>query len=237
VDTLEAYLNKGGSLIVMQEPRPLTKFGTAPDPLADLTAKWGISFEDDIVVDTNATNPLFAIADPQNYSQHPITYKLIGFNLAFYTARSLKISETPPQDVNNLTILVHTYPNSVWGETNMTSDGDVSFDAGKDIQAPLTLAASVEKPAIKARLVVIGDSDFATNAYEGRFSELLINAIDWATQQENQISLTPKNQVSRSFIPPDSVTMVGSILLSVCVIPLLVVLAGVWAWYSRRRRG
>lgn len=236
VNVLEAYLDKGGAVIVMEDPRQLTKFGDAPDPLADLTAKWGITLENDLVIDSNAANPLFAIADTQSYSQHPITFKLIGYNLAFYTARSLKLSEPQPDGINNLTPLVQTYATNVWGETDTQGD-TVSFDPGKDIAAPLTLAAAAEKTATKGRLVVFGDSDFITNAYQENFGDIFINAIDWSTQQENLISLTPKNSVSRSFSIPDTTALVGSILLSVCLIPLLIVLGGVGAWFSRRRRG
>jgi len=236
VNLLEAYLDKGGSLIIMEDPRALTKFGNAPDPLADLTAKWGITLEDDLVIDPSAPNPLFAVADTQSYSQHPITYKLIGYNLAFYTARSLKLSQPQPDGINNLTPLVQTYSTGVWGETDTQSD-TVSYDPDKDIQAPLTLVASAEKTATKGRLVVFGDSDFMTNAYQKDFGDIFINAVDWSTQQENLISLTPKNSVSRSFSIPNTAALVGSILLSVCLIPLLIMLGGAWAWFSRRRRG
>jgi len=80
VAALQAYLDKGGALIVMEEPRQLTQFGDAPDPLADALAKWGITLEDDIIIDTNAPNPLLAYADPQNYGAHPISEKLRNLN-------------------------------------------------------------------------------------------------------------------------------------------------------------
>jgi ABC-type uncharacterized transport system involved in gliding motility auxiliary subunit len=234
---IETYLNKGGSLIVMEEPRSLTKFGSAPDPLADLTAKWGIAFEDDLVVDSNMNNPLFTVVDTQFYGQNvnPITDKLYNYTLAFYTARSLKMPETAPKDIS-LALIAKTYPTGVWGETDPTNK-TVSYDPAKDIHPPLTLAATAENTVTKGRLVVFGDSDFATNAYQQSDGDILLNAVDWSTQQEDLINLTPKNSIERVFIPPNSIATIGTILLSICVIPLLVVLAGVWAWYSRRKRG
>jgi ABC-type uncharacterized transport system involved in gliding motility auxiliary subunit len=235
---LETYVNKGGALIIMEDPRAVTKFGSAPDPLADVLAKWGVTLEDDLVVDSNMNNPLFAVVDTQSYTQypHPITAKLTGYNLAFYTTRSIKLADKVPEGVV-ITPIAQTYPTSVWGETD-TSSKSVSYDPAKDIHAPLILAAVAENRTTKGRLVVFGDSDFATDAYQQNFfGDILINAIDWSTQQENLISLTPKNNTTRTFRPPNMITTVGTVLLSICIIPLLVVLAGVWAWYSRRRRG
>jgi len=61
--------------------------------------------------------------------------------------------------------------------------------------------------------------------------------VDWAAGQENIINLTPKNNPTRTYNPPETLGMIGIILLSICLIPLLVIGAGVGAWYSRRRRG
>jgi ABC-type uncharacterized transport system involved in gliding motility auxiliary subunit len=239
VTLLNTYLNKGGALVAMEDPRQLTKFGSAPDPLADMIAKWGITLQDDLIIDTSQTNAFLAVADTQSYGQHPITQKLIGYNVAFFTARSLKLDATAPQGIT-LTPLALTYSTGAWGETDSKSieNKSPSFDPASDIAAPLTLAAAAENTTTKGRLVVFGDSDFATDVlYQQGFGDILINAIDWSTQQENLISLTPKNNVVRTFQTPDTFTTIGSILVSVCIVPLLVIFAGVAAWYSRRRRG
>ena len=240
VNTIDAYLTKGGSLIVMEDPRQLTKFGDAPDPLASMLAtKWGITFDDDIVLDTNQSNGYLVAANSQNYGSHPITDKLRGYTIGYYTARSMKIAETPPQGVT-LTSLTESLPTGVWGETDAQSiqDNKVTFDQKLDLSAPLVLAASAENITTKGRVVVFGDSDFASDQFQQQdFGAIFINAVDWSAQQESLINLTPKNNVQRTFVPPDNFTKIGSILTALCIIPLLVVFAGVWAWYSRRRRG
>jgi ABC-type uncharacterized transport system involved in gliding motility auxiliary subunit len=237
VKSLEAYLDKGGALIVMQDPLALTKFGDAPDTLTDLLGKWGIAFENDVIVDPSANPPLLVYADPLNYGQHPITSKMRGVNSRFLTAQSLKVG-TAPEGIT-LTPLAQTYPNA-WGETDLASiqNNQVSFDAAKDIPGPLVLGVAGENMTSKGRLIVFGDSEFAADAlYQRGNGDILINAVDWATQQEKLISLTPKNKTSRSFMPPGTLGLIGSILTSLCLIPLLIIAGGTASWFSRRRRG
>ena len=65
VNLLKDYLAKGGSLIVMEDPTALTEFGDESDPLGDmLTKDWGITFDDDIVIDLNSPQPTTAAARP-----------------------------------------------------------------------------------------------------------------------------------------------------------------------------
>jgi len=107
----------------------------------------------------------------------------------------------------------------------------------EDNLGPLTLAMVGEDAAKNARLVVVGDSDFATNAEFFNYGngDLLINAIDWASRQEALISLTPKQSTPR-FVAPPTTQAVGLIfLLTVIVIPGAVIASGIYVWLSRRR--
>ena len=237
VKSLETYLGSGGALIVMEDPVALTKFGDAPDTLTDLLGKWGITLENDVLVDPNANPPLLVYADPLNYGQHPITTKMRGINSRFFTAQSLKLGTAP--EGTTLTPLAQTYKDA-WGETDFASiqNNQISFDSAKDNPGPLVLGAAGENMTTKGRLVVFGDSEFAADAlYQRGNGDILINAVDWATQQEKLISLTAKNNTQRTFNPPGTSGLIGSILISICLIPLLVIAGGIWAWLSRRRRG
>jgi ABC-type uncharacterized transport system involved in gliding motility auxiliary subunit len=63
VELLKDYLANGGSLIVMEDPSILTEFGDESDLLADMLAKdWGITFNNDIVIDLNSPQPTTAAA-------------------------------------------------------------------------------------------------------------------------------------------------------------------------------
>ncbi len=237
VQALETYLGNGGSLIVMYEPHPLTRFGDLPDPLTGLLAKWGITFNNDFVIDPNVNPASFAISDAAAYARHPITEKMMGLNSIYPTARSITLgSETGDA---RLTTLVVTGSNA-WGETDFSSidQNQVNYVAGQDNAGPLTLAVAAENSTTRGRLVAFGDSEFAADALYARGNgDILINAIDWAAEQEDLINLTPKSPMPRTFTAPGTLGLIGIILTSLCFIPLVVIGGGVWAWVSRRRRG
>jgi len=237
VQALETYLNNGGSLVVMYEPLPLTRFGDAPDPLTGLLANWGITLNNDFIIDPNINPASFAVSDATAYAQHPITEKLMGLNSVYPTARSLTLNF----EVGNtrLTPLVVTGFNA-WGETDFSSidQNQVQFAEGEDNPGPLTLVAAAENAATGGRLVVFGDSEFAADTLYSRGNgDILINTIDWAAEQEDIINLTPKPTMPRNFSAPGTLGFIGIILTSLCFIPLLVIGGGAWAWVSRRRRG
>jgi ABC-type uncharacterized transport system involved in gliding motility auxiliary subunit len=238
VDLLKAYLDAGGSLVVEMEPLPLTDFGDSPDPLSQyLETDWGVTLEDNVVVDTATNQPLIAVAS--EYAAHPITDKLRGVVAVFPTARSLTLTQV--NDNLDPIELIRTGENS-WGEKDLVkldSEGLTEFDEGTDLIGPVALAAAVENYANNARLVVFGDSEFAQDGMYDTYGNgsLLINTIDWAAQQENLIALTPKNRIERVYNLPSQAQNLAIMLGSVCLIPLLVIVAGTAAWVRRKRRG
>jgi len=79
----------------------------------------------------------------------------------------------------------------------------VSFDPAKDIQAPMTLAVAAENSTTKGAWLFLATRILrATRPTSAGLGDILINSIDWAAEQENLISLTPKNSVTRTFQPP-----------------------------------
>jgi ABC-type uncharacterized transport system involved in gliding motility auxiliary subunit len=145
---------------------------------------------------------------------------------------------TDPQGIT-LTALAQTYKET-WGETDFGSieGNQVSFDPTRDHPGPLVVAASAENNSTKGRLVVFGDYEFAADGlYKLGNGEIFLNALDWATGQENLISLTPKNNTSRTFNPPGNFGLIGIILVSICLVPLAILAGGISTWLSRRKRG
>ena len=234
---LEGYVKKGGALVVMNEPTPLTKFGNSPDPLAAyLASTWGIAFDNDIVIDTNTSQPLYAVA--ATYGNHPITEKLQGLVSFYPTARSLTIT---PNMANPPVALVATI-NTAWGETNfssMQSNGQVAFDPAVDLPGPLTLAVAASDATTGSHLVVFGDSDFATNVFFNQYAngDVFINAIDWAAGQEQLINLTTPKAITRSLTLPSSFWLLIMAVSFLCILPGLVIAGGVISWLVRRSRG
>ncbi len=239
VALLKAYMDKGGSLIVLEDPTPFTKFGTNPDPLADyLKTAWGITLENDVVIDLTSQQPLNAISASYS-STAPITQNTTAITI-MPQARSLTISKTPPANITD-TPLITTAQNS-WGETDLASlqsNQQISFDQGKDIAGPLTIAASGQDTTTSAHLVVFGNSIFATDKGFDAYAngDIFINSVDWVAQQTNLINITPHTPITRTFNAPAQIPFIIILLASVIVIPGLVVAAGFSSWLARRRQG
>ena len=203
---------------------PPEKGGTAqPASLIALAKAWGIQVGDDIVVDASGMGQLIGadasvpIGMP---TPHPITadFRVIT---AFPLARSV----TPVEggaDGKFAQPIVQTSEQS-WAESDVkelysTGRPKKELDKG-DKNGPVTVAAAVSAPVAAApaaptdpaappaedapkpesRLVVVGDSDFASNRWVtiGGNSDLFLNMASWLAQQEDLISIRPKDPEDR----------------------------------------
>lgn len=237
VKLLKEYVDAGGSLVVMQNPVLFTDFGSAPDPLAEyLEEDWGIRLNDNVIIDLNSQQPLYAVS--AQYSQHPITQNLSqNYIVIMPQARSLSITQA--MDGITQTELILTSPNS-WGETNFTTaeGAQVSPDP-EDLMGPLAMAVAGENTITKGRVVVFGNSIFASDQGFDAYGNgnMFINSVDWAAEQEDLLNITPNTPTQRTFTPPTQSQWLIILLGSVILLPGLVVLAGVSTWLARRRQG
>jgi ABC-type uncharacterized transport system involved in gliding motility auxiliary subunit len=221
----------------MEDPIILTEFGDSADPLAKyLTSDWGITLNNDVVIDlVNTQNPLQAVSS--QVGQHPITQNLSqNYIVILPQARSLILSA----EVENVTQtpLILTTEQS-WGETELTSDTQPEFDPEKDIAGPLNLAIVGENSVTGGRVVVFGNSLFATNDGFDAFGNgnMFINSVDWAAEQEDLLNITPREQTMRTMKQISNISFIIMILVAVLVLPGMVVFAGVSSWLTRRKRG
>ncbi len=237
VDLLKKYVDAGGSLVVMEDPTMLTEFGNSPDLLAKyLTSDWGITLDNDVVIDlVNTQNPLQAVSS--QIAQHPITQNLTqNYIVILPQARSLSVS-APIENVTQTPLILTTEQS--WGETELSSNSQPEFDPAKDLPGPLNLAIVGENSVTKGRVVVFGNSLFATNNGFDSFGNgnIFINSVDWAAEQENLINITPREKTARTFVPPTNAAFIIMIIVAVLVLPGMVVFAGVSSWLTRRKRG
>ena len=87
----------------------------------------------------------------------------------------------------------------------------------------------------KARIVVFGDADFASNAYfdlSGN-GDLFLNAVSWLAEEEDLIAIRPKSPDTRR------VTMTFSqarsiFFFTVVILPAIVFITGLSVWWRRR---
>jgi ABC-type uncharacterized transport system involved in gliding motility auxiliary subunit len=238
VNLLKQFVDSGKSLLILEDPIPLTQFGNTPDPLAEYANNtWGILLANDFVIDGNSQSPSQAVAN--EYGDHPIVKKLAGLITIFPSSRSVVASQTPPENIQ-LTTLVWT-ADQAWGETDFAGlqQNQVKYDDGVDSSGPVPLAVAGINSSTNGRIVVIGNSNFAITKNYTAFGngDFIINSIDWAAQQDKLINLTPKKTTQRVLVPPQNIVMNLLVLGSVFLMPGLILIAGIIVWVQRKKRG
>ncbi len=255
IDALKTYLDKQGKLLLLIDP-PASATAQPLENLLGLAHDWGFNVGRDFVVDASGMGRLFgadaSVPVSMNYPAHPITE---GFN--FMTAYPLTRSVEPVDGgVNGHTpqIIVETSDRS-WAEMNIAglmSGQQVSFDEAEgDRRGPIGIAAAVSAKAAdqsgaetpppdeaakpETRVVVVGDSDFATNDTLGMQGnkDLFMNIMGWLSQQENLISIRPKEPQDRR-VTLTATQQTNIMWLSLLVIPGFIFGSGVYTWWRRR---
>jgi len=232
IEWIDTYLKNGGSALILVDPTPAAA-------LKSLLSKWSVDVGDNIVVDASGVGRLFgmgpAVPLVTSYRSHQITERMRS--MTFYPlARSVSPAATPAEGVT-VEKLLETNEQS-WGETN-TKAKEVQFDEKTDLKGPVPLAVTVTKSAgenKRARLVVFGDSDFASNLYykqQGN-GNLFINTVNWLARDENFISIKPKAPEDRPLTMTEAQGRLVS-YVSVLLLPVGILAAGVSVWMKRRR--
>ena len=241
VETLRSYLARGGRLMVLIDSSMDTQDRKLDDGgLNDLLSEWGITLHNDLVIDlaySQQTDPRVIIASQYGYS--PITDKLSGVAAAFPLARSMVLTQSAPANVS-LTALVETSEQS-WGATDLEamakalSTGQLPGQGAQDLKGPLTIAAAATNSQTQARLVIFGSSYLAVNQFSrwpGNI-DLFLNGVNWLAEQESQITIRPKPFETKPLVP--TVGLIVQVFgVSVCLMPLAVLVVGAIVWWRRR---
>src|SRR3984957_16570400 len=188
------YLNGGGKVLIEVDP------DTDPN-LDDIFSAWNIAVGKNIVVDASGVGRLLGIGPAAplvvDYGDSPITKNLQQGMSFFDLARTVSLADktkTDPQGVE----LLKTSPRSF---TIPKMQKEVIFDPKTDTAGPVLPGVSSTRDVggKSARLVVIGDSDYAANQWinSQHNGDVFFNTIDWLAQDENQISIRPKQPTDR----------------------------------------
>jgi ABC-type uncharacterized transport system involved in gliding motility auxiliary subunit len=253
IDALKAYLAKNGKLLLMLDPQDKVD-GTPLTGLIALAHDWGVEVTNTIVVDASGMGQLIgsdaSVPVATNYPQHAITSGLNNIITAFPLSRGV-VPVAGGVNGHTAQTFVETSPRS-WAETDLKSlltDGKVELNADKgDKPGPVAIAAAVSAVATEAakdapadapkpetRVVVFGDSDFATNGVLGIQGnrDLFMNTVGWLSQQENLISVRPKEAEDRRLTL--TATQQNNITwLSLLVVPAVIFGTGIVSWWKRR---
>ncbi len=204
IATIQNHLDQGGNLFLLLDPD--TETG-----LDKLLTEWGITLDPRLVVDStgqllglNPTTPVVT-----DYGPSQITQDFDRGVSFFPLSQSLQVQATPGIEA---TPLLLTSPRS-WAESDLEQT-PLSFDPKEDQGGPLTLGVALsrqlpgdpEEPK-EARLVVIGNSTFATNGLfrEQLNGDVFLNSVTWLSQTAAPVmSVRPSRPEDRRLLISNS---------------------------------
>ncbi len=234
-DTLKAYLDGGGKLVVLLGPSSKTD-------LNDLLQNYQVSFSGGVVVDPAKSvpqDPRVVVVD--NYGTHAVTQDLRDLSF-FPLATPISTPGTPPAGMT-ITSLAKSSDSS-WGNTNLQQ----IQQGPNDPKGPLSLAVAIDAgsaasasssstPAPNAsRLVLIGSPDLISNNSLQQVpgnQTLFLNSANWVAQEDNLINIrVPENTPRTMVLTSSQMNLVA--YSSFLFLPLGVLAAGAAVWWTRR---
>ncbi|MCZ7544737.1 MAG: GldG family protein [Anaerolineae bacterium] len=244
IDTLSAYMDRGGRLMVLADPPTTPGEENALDENDPLTAylleAFGAEFLENIVVSQvsyiQAFNPISDRVD----GSHPTTQRLQQRPTVFFQARSLQV-EAPPPGVLNINLIFTA--NDDYGETDIDNwlQNVYEYDEAVDTPGPLTMAMAVQRDIgteNEARLVLVGDSEFIVNAVwdlQGN-PYFFTDSIDWLIDYTAEITVEAVSDLTQLPVFATVQQQNTIAFVTILVMPFSVLALGVVVWWSRRRR-
>jgi ABC-type uncharacterized transport system involved in gliding motility auxiliary subunit len=237
------FLNNGGRMLILVDPTlgQTAGSGLVPTGLNQWLAGYGVKLGDDIVIDPQGAYPgapPYTLYSSVYEGEHPITKPLSqsGVPVLLNVARSVGAAPTSGYQV---TELVKT-TEAGWGETSLGTVEKVEKDA-RDLPGPISLGVAVESPKVEGkrpvRLVVLGDSDLATNQLVAGMpanAVLIANSLNWLAEREALLTIPPKKtEHVRLNLTSDQLRTIY--LTALLFLPGLAIALGTAVWVRRRR--
>ncbi len=233
-DLLKAYLNRGGSLLLMLDV-------DVNAGLDDLLNNWGLTLDNRWVIDGSGVGQQVGLGPDTivvtTYGNHPITQRFAQGPSVFPRAQAIRIDPVKDDDIVEIVL---SGPQT-WAETDWES-GNLEFTEGVDTKGPLPIGVAITRqlsnnPPKEARLVVFGDSEFATDgviAYQGINSDLFVNSVLWLGDRDQKaLSIRPRETTNRR-LQLNVTTSRWLEIISVFLLPLVGFGAAVFVWWRRR---
>ena len=246
IAVIDEYLQRGGSLLIMADvllnDSPfLGQNSTFNQYLWD---NYGIRALDAVVVDSGASGA----TDVDVIGAAVATDTDLGGRLdpasaptLFRIARAVEVQQdTPPTD--NGWVIASSQES--YGETDIQSlmtTNSYAFDAEQDITGPLNIAVWSWDQDTNARILLVGDSDFATNGYVCEACPignaiLFTDGISWLSGLNEQLHFGFQSFVTAPLIFVSGQTLDLIAFVTIIVIPGLVLVTGLAIWWRRNRR-
>lgn len=237
VAILNDYLDQGGNLLWLADPGQ-------PDSLSAVTEKLGIEFIPGTVLDPTSIS--LGLEDLRfvlisDYANHPVGVATASVSL-LADAVALQQTERESDSVWQTLNLLNSQP-AAWVESSPLSLDSLdaqSFEPGSDVAGPVSLGMIVSRvtdSGSEQRIAVIGDSDFASNAYIGNTAnlDLAMALTNWLAADDALIEIPVKTSVGTQL----NLSRTQSIIIGfgfLLVLPLTLLATGLGIWWRRRRR-
>jgi ABC-type uncharacterized transport system involved in gliding motility auxiliary subunit len=235
INVIQKYLEAGGRLLAFIDP------GVNLPNLSGLLANYGVTVRNDLVIDENPVSQLFGTSPSMplimSYGDSPIVQPLARRATLFPLSRSFEVASDAKSGVT-LEQLCKTSGASFSVAHFNPNMHEVAYRAGVDTKGPLVVAVSgtltQNNPAKQGRFVAVGTSLVAANAYLGfqSNSDLVLNMVEWLASNEGLISIRPKTPQFQHLNL--SASQMGGLLMRILVIPLCIIIIGIFVWWSRR---
>ena len=249
------YMSSGGSVLIMALP-PLYVYANGSITVRDVTflqdngpmntylwQTWGIRPQNDIVYDPgsyvdNPYQPLTAKA-----ANHPIMQRdSTGNNLLqalLYLPRSWEIAPAAQMPANvQITPLILT-SDKAYGATDIRQVQyypDNYQHTSADLKGPLVLAAAALNSVNHSHLVVIGDSQWATDQVVQQYGNALLwsNMINWLTAFDQRTTVSPTSTLLPLVTTTTTLNTIA--VLTLLALPGTILIVGALVWWLRTRR-
>ncbi|NRA02672.1 MAG: GldG family protein [Myxococcales bacterium] len=237
LEALDRYLERGGRLLVLLEPSVDTN-------LNSFLERWGFELPAGIVAD-RATSPLLeeaklvSLVSGSYNPRHPVTRGMRARHMTLLPGARAVIARHKPERDDQLRGLVYSSHHS-WleqdvrgalaGRALQPGGGET---AGREI--PVAAAGLYPRGDTEARIVVIGDRDFASNRLLDSLynRDLLMNSVLWLAEEEDEITIR-----SKVWTPPGHPLTIQQTLayfyFFAFALPEVLLLLGIHAWVRQR---
>lgn len=219
ITKLKSFLSRGGNLVLLLQSNLLkTNFIN----LYKFLKENGVVVKESIVIDRLAKTQGSEFTTPvvNSFNQsHGITKNFKG-RVLFPLSLIFQKEKSKSSIINFKKLMWTAASPATWAETDIEGvvAGKASLDS-KDIEGPVTLAATVANKQNHSRIVLFGSGTFISNAFESQSSNfnLFLNSLSWILDDEGLISLDrPGMKSSKVLISLSQETLILFFIL-ICI--------------------
>ncbi|MBI4181031.1 MAG: GldG family protein [Chloroflexi bacterium] len=223
---IEGYLKNGGWLMILTNP------DSSPE-INQLLSAWGVNIEEGSIID-----PSSYVTPSIDSPSVPNTRNLFGLAKIYFPGATAIIPQENAADKISMQPLAWS-SNESWLDKDFNPQKEPKFDVATERKGPLAIGVVIAARATQqdriTRLIVIGDSDFATNQhfFSGNNGDFFVTAVKLLTEGKEIVSIERKVlPFRRLVVGPEAQRFIS--YTSIGLLPLIVLVIGSIIWWQRR---